>query len=275
MKVTALCIYPVKSCRGVSLPESVVTDYGLAGDREYVITTPEGHFITQRQIPRMATLSPDIQDSRLFLTAPDTGTLELSSLSGESCEVTVWKDRVVAQDLGDQAAEFVTTYLGTFKGQGLRVRRFLREHSRWVNEQYTDRRVPYGFADALPYLVVSDASLRDLNERLREKGHPHVPMNRFRPNIVLGESTPYQEDATAEIVIGRLISLRLAKACARCTITTVNQDTGEEEGVEPLATLAQFRKAERGVMFGQNAYLTQGRGERIRVGDSVLTARQN
>jgi uncharacterized protein YcbX len=124
-----------------------------------------------------------------------------------------------------------------------------------------------GFADAYAYLAVNAASLEDLNARLAAKGHPPLPMNRFRPNIVVSGAAPYAEDGWRLLTVGRA-RLRAAKPCGRCEVTTTDQATGEVRGPEPLATLAEYRNSgEFGVMFGLNLVtLEQGS---IRRGDAV------
>ena len=265
--IVSLHMYPVKSCRGIDLDAALVTRTGIAHDREWMITSPTGRFLTQREEPRLALIVPRLASGTLQLDAPGLETLSLprSHAEGTPTEVVVWKDRCAAFDEGAAAADWLTRLLG----KPLRLVRFDPHHVRPSAEPGSDEAPGYAqFSDGYAMLVISTASLSDLNTRLPQP----LPMNRFRPSVVVDGLPAYGEDAVAELATGE-VRLRLVKACTRCAITTTNQMTGTVEGDEPLRTLRTYRwdKKLRGVAFGQNAVVTAGAGETLRVGD-VLTA---
>jgi uncharacterized protein YcbX len=259
--VTGLFRYPVKSCGGTSLADARIERRGIAHDREFMIVDAKtGLFLTQREFPRMAQIQPTVGDDDLRLDAPGMPQLVLNpARDGETRKVIVWRDRCPAVDQGPAVAG----WLGEFLSTSCRLVRMADEHVRRVDRRYAVRDADQvGFADGYPFLLISEESLADLNARLPVP----LPMNRFRPNIVVsGGRAPYLEDRWRHIRIGD-IEFRLVKACARCTITTTDQETGER-GKEPLITLAGYRRSNRGVLFGQNM-IHDGPGV-IRCGDSV------
>jgi hypothetical protein len=172
----------------------------------------------------------------------------------------VWRDRCRAHDQGEEAARWLTA----FAGRDLRLVRFDPVHRRASDPAWTGGLAALNrFSDGFALLAISRASLEDLNARLAVP----LPMNRFRPNLVLDGLPPYGEDQLEDLVVGK-VRLRRAKPCARCVITTTNQATGEAEGEEPLRTLKTYRwdPVLKGVMFGQNIFVIDGSGERVRVG---------
>jgi len=261
--VTALHVYPVKSCAGVALARAEVGPRGIRQDREYmVVEAATGAFLTPRELPRMALIRPALADGRLRLEAPGMppiGVAPVPDGEGEAREVVVWKDACRAVDQGDEVA----AWLGEFLGIDCRLVRMADDHVRRVDPAYaTGERDQVGFADGYPFLLISEESLADLNGRLAEP----LPMNRFRPNLVVaGGGAPFLEDGWRRVRIGGL-GFAVVKPCARCAITTTDQATGAR-GKEPLRTLATFRRGERGVLFGQNL-IHDGEGE-IAVGDRV------
>jgi hypothetical protein len=266
-RIVSLHVYPVKSCRGIDLDAALVTRTGIAHDREWMITSPAGRFLTQREEPRLALIVPRLASDTLTLDAPGLGTLSLPlACEGTPTEVVVWKDRCAAFDQGDAAADWLTRLLG----KPFRLVRFDPHYVRPSAAPGSDEAPGYAqFSDGYAMLVISTASLADLNARLP---HP-LPMNRFRPNVVVDGLPAYGEDAVAELATGA-VRLRLVKACTRCAITTTNQMTGTVEGDEPLRTLRTYRwdKKLRGVAFGQNAVVAAGEGETLRVGDALTAA---
>ena len=265
-RIVSLHMYPVKSCRGIDLDAALVTRTGIAHDREWMITSPAGRFLTQREEPRLALIVPRLTPGALTLAAPEVETLSLPlSHAGTPTEVVVWKDRCAAFDQGEAAADWLTRILG----KPLRLVRFDPRHVRPSAGPDSDEAPGYAqFSDGYAMLVISTASLADLNTRLP---HP-LPMNRFRPNVVVDGLPAYGEDAVAELASGS-VRLALVKACTRCAITTTNQATGTVEGDEPLRTLRGYRwdKKLRGVAFGQNAVVVAGEGGTLRVGDVLTT----
>lgn len=258
--VSALNFYPVKSCRGTPLSEAVIGARGIVGDRSYMLVDADGRFLSQREHARMALIEPRLTVDALTLAAPRQETISIPVLArGERSEVTVWRDRCEAVDQGDAAAGWASSFLGT----SCRLVRIADDAVRAVDRDFAvsdDDQV--GFADGYPFLLTTEESLVDLNDRMAEA----LPMNRFRPNIVLSGVEPFAEDDWRRIRIGEIV-FAVVKPCARCVITTTDQATAER-GMEPLRTLATYRQVPgKGVMFGQN--LIHHSAGVIRVGDPV------
>lgn len=232
---------------------------GIAADRHWMIVDAAGHFLTQREFPRLALIAPRLSNGELEMTAPGMTPLAVGIASdGPRVDVTVWDDRCVAIDHGPLAAAWLSDFLGV----SCRLVRMADDVVRTVDPNYARSTDQVGFADGFSFLLASRASLDELNRRLSAP----LPMNRFRPNIVIDGVEPFEEDGWKRIVIGG-IGFCVAKPCARCAITTVDQRTGERSR-EPLRTLATFRNVPgRGVMFGQN--LVHDRTGVIRVGAVV------
>ena len=262
--VSALNMYPVKSCKGVALREALLTPMGFAHDRHWMLVRPNGRFVTQRELPRMALIGTAVDQGTLTLTAPDMQPLTVSSAElGVARPVTVWKFDGRGIDCGTDAARWATKYLET----DLSLVAFDTTLPRECSPEWTrDTPAITEFADGFPVLVISRASLADLNSRLPKP----LPMERFRPNLVIDGVEAYAEDRIHELRAGG-VTLRLVKPCARCSITTTDQQVGAVDGVEPLRTLKEYRfdKVLRGVMFGQNAIVVSGAGQKLRVGDSL------
>jgi hypothetical protein len=245
--IESLHIYPVKSCAGIDVVRSRVERAGLAHDREWMIVTPDGRFLTQRELPALARIRPDLGPTTLILRAPGLEPLHVEHDSQDpSVEVRVWQDRCRAVDCGDEAAR----WLGRCLGREARLVRFPASERRRSNPHWTGADEGFSrFADGFALLLISTGSLEDLNARLATP----LPMNRFRPNLVLAGLEPYQEDLLDELTDGS-VRLRAVKPCTRCAITTTDQATGVVAGAEPLATLKTYRWSPelRGVTFGQN-----------------------
>jgi uncharacterized protein YcbX len=265
--ITALNIYPVKSCRGIPLTQARITATGFEHDREWLVVRPDGQFMTQREQPRLALVETSLTEDRLVLRRPEGPELSVPLAgTGAEVEVTCWRDRCAAFDAGDEAAEWFTAHLG----KPARLVRFDARRKRPSSTDWTkDIEALSQFADAYPWLVISQASLDELNSRLQHK----LPMNRFRPNIVVDGLEPYGEDRVHEFVAGNM-QLRVVKPCTRCAITTTDQATGERTTDEPLRTLREYRfnRELRGVVFGQNVILSAGfeDGAMLRVGQSLV-----
>lgn len=249
MKIDELYIYPVKSCAGIRVPELRVDAWGPVNDRRWMIVDENAQFLTQRTHPQMATIGTFLHADHLRLTV-DGSDFELADDPAKRArlEVTVWKSKVLAEVV-DQPA--LTLTLSRYLGQSVRLVEFGPEARRDV----TMKDVPTGhsvrFADGFPFLLANVASLNDLNGVLTKAGHPTVPMNRFRANIIVSGLEPYAEDELVDFR-SRELRLRNLKPCARCPIITVDQATGVKTGHEPLATLARVRNFERKVLFGVN-----------------------
>lgn len=263
-RIAALHYYPLKSARGIELECALLTTAGFEDDRRWMLVTHAGRFLTQRELPRLALLAPRASPTALLLTAPQRPQISIPlSRQGQRRSVIVWRDQCEAFDEGDEVA----AWLQAFLGRDCRLVRFDPAHRRlsareWTGEFEADVR----FSDGFPILAVNAASLTELNSRLAVR----LPVNRFRPNIVLEGLQPYDEDRIDELC-GDGVRLRLVKACTRCQITVTDQDSGEVEGEEPLRTLRQYRydPSLHGVCFGQNAIVVEGAGATLRRGQPL------
>lgn len=258
VEVSELWIYPVKGCRGSSLPEVRLERTGFAGDREWMIVDADGQFVSQRTRPRLALVVPRVEPGRLILAAPGTGEMavDLSDLEPRP-PVTVWGDTVAAVSAGRETRRWLSDWLGA----PCDLVRMAPDVRRPVDPRFARPEDEVSFADAFPVLLISRGSLDELNRRLEQP----VSMDRFRPNMVVDGCPPFAEDGWSRIAVGET-TLRVAKPCARCVVTTVDQSTGER-GREPLATLATFRARDGKVLFGQN--LVPERLGSLRAGDAV------
>lgn len=259
ISVSGLFIYPVKSCGGLIVELAAVGATGFELDRRWMVVGEDGRFLSQRKHPRLAQVRARLADDRLVLEAPQMSPLDLALEleDGPPSRVQVWDDECPAIDAGKGAAEWFSRYLGC----SVRLVRMTDDDARPLGTSSAQPGDQVSFADGFPFLLISRASLDDLNRRLSLP----VPMDRFRPNIVVEGCEPYAEDGWDRLRIGE-VDFRVAKACARCNVTTVDQATGER-GREPLRTLSTYRTVDGQVLFGQNL-VHEGRGV-LRVGDSV------
>ena len=258
--LSSLIYYPIKACRGFEVAESQVERMGLEDDRRMMVTTPEGGFLTQRDHPRLALVTPTLKDGSLELSAPNFDSLRLHvQTTGTSHPVDIWKSQgVPAIDQGEEAAQWFSDWLGA----PARLVHFADGFKRVVNEKYAVNADDHtGFADGYPILLISEESLADLNARLETP----VPMDRFRPNIVVKGCEPFAEDTWNRIETGD-VKLAVVKPCARCEVTTIDKVTLERKK-EPLKTLGKYRKHELGAIFGQNVIPLNG--GRLRLGMTV------
>ncbi|HTY93111.1 MAG TPA: MOSC N-terminal beta barrel domain-containing protein [Steroidobacteraceae bacterium] len=262
-RIASLHCYPVKSAAGVDLERAQLTPAGIATDREWMVVTPAGRFLTQRELPRLALIRPAVTDD-LVLTAPGLPALHVPlQLDGPRLPVVVWKDSCPGIDAGNDAAAWLTRCLE----RECRLVRFDPSHRRLSSLDWTGgREAENRFSDGYPLLVIGRASLEDLNGRLPKA----LPMNRFRPNLVIEGLGAFDEDRIDELS-GDGVRLRLVKPCTRCKITTTEQSTGEPEGDEPLRTLKSFRfdPTLKGVLFGQNAIILEGCDATLHVGQAL------
>jgi uncharacterized protein YcbX len=261
-RISGLNVYPVKSCRGIASASLRLAATGFERDRHWMIVRPGGRFVTQRELPRLALVRTGFTRDGLRLSAPGMADIEVPERTkGATQDVIVWRDTCRAIDQGAAVSEWLTRLLGT----DLRLVAFDRAGERLCKPEWTGAtRAVTQFADAFSILAISEGSLADLNTRLLKP----LPMERFRPNIVLDGLEPYAEDRIAELALDG-VRLRLVKPCDRCIVTTTNQSTGEVEGDEPLRTLKTYRwsKELKGVLFGQNGIVIEGAGRELRVGD--------
>jgi hypothetical protein len=262
--LAGLFIHPVKSAAGIAVASATLGPCGLEHDREWMVVDARGRFVTQRDEARLALLATAIAGDRLQLSNPQgPGPALALDHEGESREVQVWRSVCAAFDAGDEVAAFLSDWLG----RPLRLVRFDRRGQRLSNHDWTDGRdVANRFSDGYPMLVLSQGSIEDLSDRVGQA----LPVQRFRPNLLLGGLAPYGEDAMSEIGLGPA-RIRLTKACTRCVITTIDPQRGVRAGDEPLRTLKGYRydAALRGVVFGRNAYAIAGEGAELNVGMSV------
>ena len=271
--VSGLFVHPVKSCAGVALREARLMDTGLDLDRAWMVVDAEGRFVTQREQPRMALVRPQIKVLEVVLRAPGMLALHLGINEVEKpARVQVWGDALDAWDMGDVAGQWFSDFLGR---PGLRLARFDPEVTRLASKQWTGEvDAPIEFADGFPLLVVGEASLAELNQRLAAAGDAAVGIERFRPNIVLAGLQAHDEDRLHELRIATAegeVVLRPVKPCPRCPIPNVDPATGETSP-EVLAALSSYRaNALLGgaITFGLNCVIVQGAGATLRVGDAV------
>ncbi len=272
-RIARLFVYPVKSCAGVEVRQAVLTETGLDLDRAWMVVDAQGRFVTQRQLPRMTLVRPQIKHSEVVLRAPGMLALHLSVDSVEEpVKVRVWEDEVAAFDMGAVAAQWFTDFLG----QPLRLVRFDPDERRLSNARWTGGAEALNqFSDGFPLLVLGEAAMEELNGRLAAAGHGPVGIERFRPNIVLVGLPAYEEDRLPQLTIaaGEPVVLRLVKPCGRCPIPNVDPATAQ---VSPqvLMTLMQYRRndlIDGKAAFGMNAIIVRGVEQTLRVGQQVDT----
>lgn len=256
--VSGLYIYPIKSCAGTSLSGVRLDHIGPLFDRRYMIVDQDGEMVTQRKVPQLALITPALQPTSLALRAAGMKELKVPLTShGPRTRAVVWKHETKAIDQGADPAGWLSEFLG----MPVRLVRWADDQVRPVSKRHTERDAQTAFSDGYPLLLISEASLKALNDRLETP----LPMTRFRPNIVVKGCQAFEEDSWKELQIGDL-GISVVKPCDRCSITTVDPVTAET-GPEPLRTLATFRKDGNKVLFGQNC-IHHDFGM-IRVGDPV------
>lgn len=266
MRVTEIRIYPVKGLRGHAVPEAVVEPWGLAGDRRFMVVDEAGRFLTQRELPGMAVVDAAFAPEGLVLSAPGTAPMPVAVPGPDAGtrDVTVWRDRVVARDAGVEVAAWLSSVLGV----ACRLVHLADPaQGRPVDPDYSEPADRVSFADGFPLLVTNTASLDDLNHRLPAP----VTMDRFRTNVAVSGAEAWAEDEWRHLTIGA-VPFAGTKDCARCAVTTVDQDTGRKSPEnEPIRTLARFRRKAGGrIIFGQNL-IPRGLG-RIALGDAVTVS---
>jgi uncharacterized protein len=253
--LSSIYIYPVKSCRGIAIAAGELNSWGLEYDRHWMIVSGSGKFITQREEPRLALIGTEIQTQTLKLSAPELPDLEIPLDRADQAGkilVVVWRDQCQAIDQGNEAAAWFSNYLQ----RDCRLVRMGEDFNRPVSSAYARHPAQVSFADGFPMLLISEASLADLNSRLLEP----LPMNRFRPNFVVSGCEPYAEDTWQTIQIGEIV-FDVVKPCERCIITTTDQTTAIRSK-EPLLTLGTYRRSPKGaILFGQNIIPRTYKGE--------------
>lgn len=277
MHISEINIYPIKSLKGISLESSLVEERGLQYDRRWMLTTTDGMFFTQREFPRMACVSVWIEEdgTGLGVAAERFGDVfvPIEPDTGNKKQVSIWNSVCEGEVYGAALNEWFSDVIGT----DCQLVYMPDDSRRSVNPRFDRGGEVVSFADGYPLMLLSEASLEDLNWRLDEK----VPMNRFRPNIVVSGAEPYAEDDWGKIRIGGS-EFRSTKPCERCVITTVDQEYGEFTGKDPLKTFATYRMAKdvmperyeslgvgpNAVLFGQNL-ISETPGVTIRIGDEI------
>jgi uncharacterized protein YcbX/ferredoxin len=267
--IQSLHIYPIKSTAGIALSHSWVDDFGLSFDRRFVVTDLEGQFITARTQPKLCLIQCHLTPDGLVLTAPNMPRLEIifSNFSEQYHQVAVWGDQINALYCHQIYDKWFSQYLN-FPCQ---LHFFADKSSRQVKN--SDNQV--GFADGYPLLLISQASLDDLNDRIaqRHSDNLHVSMNQFRPNIVVNDTQAFAEDSWQRIKIGD-VEFDVTKPCSRCVFTTIDPTNAQKHPEqEPLSTLKTYRQVSKGdVMFGQNL-IPLNKGQ-VKQGDKVTILRK-
>lgn len=275
--IARLFVYPVKSCVGVELTEMLLTETGLEFDRAWMVVDAQGEFVTQRQLPRMALIKPQMKHMEVVLRAPGMLALHLAFDRVEKpVRVRVWKDEVAAYDMGDIAAQWFSDFLSEpGRPQTLRLVRFDPEHKRLSSLQWTDGVEALNqFADGYPLLVASEGSLAELNERLAAAGHDAVGIERFRPNIVLGGIEAHDEDRVdaLHVTTGEgEAELKPVKPCTRCPIPDIDPATAisSPEVGDVLRTYRADARVDGSITFGMNCIVVQGVEHLLKVGQAV------
>ena len=241
--VSNLSIYPVKSCREVKQNSTLIEKFGLKNDRRWMVVDENGVMLTQRKIAKMCLIQPELTKTGLTLSTESMDTLYVETpSSSKKCNVKVWADHCQAFDAGDDAASWLSHVLST----KCRLVYFPDNEFRQVDLDYANEGDKTAFSDGFPLLLISQASLDDLNQRLSIP----IKMNRFRPNIIVEGCEPFAEDSWKKIRIGE-VTYRIVKPCSRCVIPNINIETAERED-EPTKTLNRYRKRENKIFFGQN-----------------------
>lgn len=279
--ISRLYVYPVKSCAGVQVQEALLTETGLEFDRAWMVVDAQGQFLTQRQLPRMALIQPQLRHAEMVLRAPGMLALHIALNAVEApVRVRVWDDTVSAYDMGALAAQWFSDFLGA----PARLVRFDPEYQRISNTQWTQGIEALNqFSDGFSLLIVSEASLDQLNERLAAAGAAAVGMARFRPNIVLGNPVaasdgsallPHDEDRFDVLQIATAqgaVQLRPVKPCTRCPIPDIDPATAlsSSEVSDMLQRYRQDARVNGAVTFGMNAIMLRGIDHLLKVGQGV------
>ena len=267
LQISELYIYPIKSLPGMALKQARVTEKGFEHDRRWMLVNEHNFFISQREYPQLIRFNINLGTDDFEISHPaNSNKLKVlfnSPTDSGSAQVMIWDDTCTANFVSNEADEWFSSILG-FK---CRLVHMPDDCKRQVDPRYAPENSVTSFADAYPFLIIGRASLNDLNQRLAEE----LPIDRFRPNIVFTGGTPYQEDLMASLSIGQL-KFYGVKLCARCIMTTINQQTGAK-AKEPLKTLASYRFKNNKILFGQNL-VHEGEGM-VNIGDELKVTSVN
>ncbi|MGV9457093.1 MOSC domain-containing protein [Streptomyces sp. NPDC003635] len=267
-QLQSIHVHPVKAFRGIAPREAVVEPWGLTGDRRWMLIDDGGKVVTQRQQPRLAVAAAELlPDGGLRLSAPGMDPLTVPvPRPGTTVWAEIFRDKVEAVPAEDPA---VHAWLSAYLGAGTRLVHMDDPATRRpVDPEYAQPGETVSFADGYPLLLASTASLDALNSLIADGDHAGegpLPMNRFRPNVVVSGTEAWAEDDWTRVTIGE-VAFRVAKMCGRCVVTTTDQETAGR-GKEPLFTLGRHRRIGGKLVFGQN--LVPLTGGTIRVGDPV------
>lgn len=279
--ISGLYVYPVKSCAGVSLQAAELHETGLAYDRAWMVVDAQGNFLTQRELPRMALITPQLKHFEMVLRAPGMLALhvQLDAVAAQAPRrVRVWDDDVPAFEMGDVAAQWFSDFLGC----DARLVRFDPAHQRLSDKRWTGEvDAPNHFNDGFALLVLSQASLDQLNGKLHAVGHAAAVMARFRPNLVLTHApgaealAPHDEDRLSTLhisALGGVVRLLPVKPCPRCPIPNIEPTTAHSspEVGDTLQSYRQDPRVNGAVTFGMNAIVLEGAGLVLQVGQRVM-----
>jgi uncharacterized protein len=254
VEISGLYTYPIKSCGGIQTAFVDLGKRGFVYDRDWMLVMAEGkhanEFISGRDVSELATIQPALESDHMRVIAPSMPELHISFTpkSTQTKQVTVWGDECMAIDEGDEAAKWFSEIVKL----PVRLVRMANDFTRVIQDDYVPVASETGFSDGYPILILSEESLADLNDRLSERGKDRVKMNRFRPNMVVKNTTAYAEDTWKKIEVAG-ITCEVVKPCKRCAMITIDWDNGTIPDVkEPTATLATYRRWNNGVIMGQN-----------------------
>jgi uncharacterized protein YcbX len=272
-RISRLFVYPVKSCAGIELRDAVLTDTGLDLDRAWMVVDDEGEFMSQRELPRMALIQPQLKFNDVVLRAPGMLALHLSIDAVEvAVKVRCWDEEVDAFDMGNIAAQWFSDFLG----RKLRLVRFDPDFQRLSSKQWTGGiEARNQFSDGYPVLVISEASLQAFNERMAGAGHAPVGIERFRPNIVLSGIEAHDEDRLDLLSIvadgDAPVRLKAVKPCGRCPIPNIDPKTAQvsPEVGDVLQSYRQNEMLKGAPSFGMNLIVLDGDGQSLKVGHDV------
>jgi uncharacterized protein YcbX len=260
--VQNLYLYPIKSLGGISVPEAFVEERGFRYDRRWMLVDKKGDFVTQRQHPQLALLQVSLSKTQLEVVSKGDPSqriaFDLGLVSDQELQVSIWGDQVLARVVSAELSRWFSDFLQ----MELDLVVMPESSQRKMDPRYAVQGESVSFADGMPYVIIGQSSLDELNGRLADP----VGMDRFRPNLVFSGGEAYAEDQFKQLQIGE-VGFQVVKPCTRCVMITVDQEKGTK-GKEPLATLATYRSQDSKVYFGQNAVaLAPGM---VRVGDLIL-----
>ena len=269
MQLSEIWIYPVKSLGGFSVQQTEVTTRGLKYDRRWMLIDADNVFVTQRQVGDLALFKTAIAENLLHVTHSPSGktlSVNMEEYLPEAITVEVWDDEMDAHEVSVEASAWFSELLG----KPVRLVYMPDESLRPVDPQYAQTPEDItSFSDGYPILIIGQSSLDDLNNRLEKQ----IPINRFRPNFVFTGGNAFEEESWFEFSIGTT-SFKGVKPCARCIVTTLNHETGQKTGKEPLHTLSNYRKAGNKILFGQNVLIVQTGTVSVGEEITVQTTRQ-